>query len=99
MGTAEIISTRTARGVSDSDSATYQERKMPARWPRGKEANAVWSDNEADIDLLGFDHLKTAVLSIISDSALLPATIGVYGDWGSGKSSLMRMVEADLKTK
>jgi hypothetical protein len=59
----------------------------------------VWSDNEADIDLLGFDHLKTAVMSIISDPALLPATIGVYGDWGSGKSSLMRMVQEDLKTK
>ena len=66
---------------------------------RGKEAIAVWSDNEADIDLLGFDHLKTAVMSIISDPALLPATIGVYGDWGSGKSSLMRMVQEDLKTK
>lgn len=57
----------------------------------------MWSDNETEIDLLGFEHLKTAVLSIIHDESLLPATIGVYGDWGSGKSSLMRMVSEDLE--
>lgn len=57
----------------------------------------MWSDNEADIDLLGFRHLETAVLSIIRDPSLLPATIGVFGDWGSGKSSLMRMVREDLE--
>lgn len=57
----------------------------------------MWSDNETEIDLLGFEHLKTAVLSIVRDESLLPATIGVYGDWGSGKSSLMRMVCEDLE--
>ena len=57
----------------------------------------MWSDTEADIDLLGFHHLKAAVLSIVRDDSLLPATIGVYGDWGSGKSSLMRMVREDLE--
>jgi GTPase SAR1 family protein len=57
----------------------------------------VWSDNETGVDLLGFEHLKTAVLSIVHDESLLPATIGVYGDWGSGKSSLMRMVREDLE--
>lgn len=57
----------------------------------------MWSDNETDIDLLGFQHLKAAVRSIATDDTLLPATIGVYGDWGSGKTSLMRMVCADLE--
>ena len=57
----------------------------------------MWSDNEADIDLLGFGHLESAVLAIVRDTALLPASIGIYGDWGSGKSSLMRMVREELK--
>ena len=57
----------------------------------------MWSDNETEVDLLGFEHLKSAVLSIVHDDSLLPATIGVYGDWGSGKSSLMRMVREDLE--
>lgn len=47
----------------------------------------MWSDNEAEHDLLGFQHLTGAVCSIIRNDALLPATIGVFGDWGSGKSS------------
>jgi hypothetical protein len=57
----------------------------------------MWSDNEADADLLGFQHLASAVTDIIRDEALLPASIGVYGDWGSGKSSLLRMIEQELK--
>lgn len=57
----------------------------------------MWSDNEADVDLLGFHHLSAAVLSIVRDPSLLPATVGVYGDWGSGKSSLMRMVREELE--
>jgi len=57
----------------------------------------MWSDNETEIDLLDFSHLVTAVLSIISDKSLHPATIGIYGDWGSGKSSLMRMARSTLE--
>ena len=50
----------------------------------------MWSDHETETDLLGFQHLVDALTSIVSRTALLPATIGVYGDWGSGKSSLLR---------
>jgi predicted KAP-like P-loop ATPase len=57
----------------------------------------MWSDNETEIDLLDFSHLVTAVLSIILDKSLHPATIGIYGDWGSGKSSLMRMAKSTLE--
>ncbi len=57
----------------------------------------MWSDNEADADLLGFQHLVAGVLSIVNNDALLPATIGVFGDWGSGKSSLLKMAAADLR--
>ena len=32
----------------------------------------------------------------IADEALLPASIGVYGDWGSGKSSLIKMSMDEL---
>jgi len=57
----------------------------------------MWSDNETEIDFLDFSHLVTAILSIISDKNLHPATIGIYGDWGSGKSSLMRMAKSTLE--
>lgn len=56
----------------------------------------MWNDKETNIDLLDFRHLVAGVLSIINDHALLPATIGVFGDWGSGKSSLLKMVQAEI---
>ncbi len=56
----------------------------------------MWSDHETDQDFLGFAHLVEAVYRILNREDLLPATIGVYGDWGSGKSSLLKMVAARL---
>jgi predicted KAP-like P-loop ATPase len=57
----------------------------------------MWSDNETKTDLLGFQHLSNAVISIIRKDHLLPATMGVYGDWGSGKSSLVQIIQAELE--
>lgn len=59
----------------------------------------MWSDNETDNDMLGFEHLVTAVSSIVNNDALLPATVGVYGDWGSGKSSLLKMIAREFEGK
>lgn len=57
----------------------------------------MWSDNEATLDLLGFKHLVEAVHTILTDDDLLPATVGIFGDWGSGKSSLIGMVRERLE--
>lgn len=52
----------------------------------------MWKDSETQIDLLEFDYLIGITEEIIKNDGLSPSTIGVYGDWGSGKSSLMEMV-------
>jgi hypothetical protein len=57
----------------------------------------MWSDNETSVDLLGYQHLVGALLSIVRRDDLLPATLGAYGDWGSGKSSLLQMARAELE--
>jgi hypothetical protein len=59
----------------------------------------MWSDNESKDDLLGFQYLAHAVVSIVKNEALLPATIGVFGDWGGGKSTLIEIVRAQLTSK
>lgn len=56
----------------------------------------MWKDSETELDFLDYDYLIQTVQSIITDDTLLPASIGVYGDWGSGKSSLMYMCKECL---
>ncbi len=56
----------------------------------------MWSDNETSIDLLGFAVHKDLIRHVITDKALMPVTVGVFGDWGGGKSSILRMLERDL---
>lgn len=52
----------------------------------------MWKDSETHNDLLNFDYLVEITKDIIENEELSPCTIGVYGDWGSGKSSLVEMI-------
>jgi len=56
----------------------------------------IWSDHETERDLLGYRHLVDIIFNLTEAPHLLPATIGVFGDWGSGKSSLLKMVSSKL---
>ena len=59
----------------------------------------LWKDSETVVDYLNFDYIIDAVVNIVLDEELSPSSIGLYGDWGSGKSSLMKMVETRLDEK
>ncbi len=58
--------------------------------------SAMWADNETDVDLLGFDFLVDTLLVALTEPRLLPLTAGLLGDWGSGKSSLLRITRKEL---
>ena len=53
----------------------------------------MWPDNETTEDLLGFQIHADLIRSIVTDPEMLPVTIGIFGDWGSGKTSVMKMLE------
>lgn len=56
----------------------------------------MWADNETSEDLLGFKVHADLLVDVIKDDKVLPVTIGVFGDWGSGKSSILKIVEEEL---
>lgn len=58
----------------------------------------MWKDIETDKDLLGYTVHARMLKNIIMNDAMLPISIGVFGNWGSGKSSLMLILEELLKT-
>lgn len=56
----------------------------------------MWSDNETKDDLLGYQVHADLLKEIVLDPAMLPISIGVFGDWGSGKSSLMLLMKESI---
>lgn len=56
----------------------------------------MWSDIETDKDLLGFTVHANLLKDIVTNEKNLPITIGLYGDWGSGKSSVLKILEKQI---
>lgn len=57
----------------------------------------MWSDIETDKDLLGFSVHANLIKDVVTNVKNLPITIGLYGDWGSGESSVLKILEKELK--
>lgn len=56
----------------------------------------MWSDNETDQDLLGFSIHADLLRSIVTNPDMLPVTVGLFGDWGGGKSSILKILQQNL---
>lgn len=56
----------------------------------------MWSDSESRVDYLNYSEVSEMIAEIISDDAMLPTSIGIYGSWGVGKSSILRLISQEL---
>lgn len=56
----------------------------------------MWNDKETDLDLLGHSRMAQTIVSIMDEQELRPLTIGVYGSWGVGKSSVLSLIKSEL---
>lgn len=54
------------------------------------------TDNETRVDLLNNEPLAATIIQLLRDRPEQPVTIGVHGDWGAGKSSILEMIEVGL---
>ena len=58
----------------------------------------ILDDQPASEDYLDFDSYVQALKDLIAHSSTkTPLTIGIFGRWGTGKTTLMRMLERGLK--
>lgn len=57
----------------------------------------MWSDIETSEDLLGYTIHAGLLKQVIMNDKNLPATIGLYGDWGSGKSSILKILKEQIE--
>lgn len=55
--------------------------------------NMFLIDQETATDLLYYESIAKTVVKLIRQTPAAPITIGVHGDWGAGKSSILKMTE------
>lgn len=56
----------------------------------------MWSDTESEEDYLNFGEVSQLAVDILAADSMLPVSIGVFGNWGAGKSSLLKLIEQNL---
>lgn len=56
----------------------------------------ILSDNETKVDLLNNEAVALTIIELLKEKPQHPVTVGVHGDWGAGKSSILEMIEANL---
>lgn len=56
----------------------------------------LWSDEPATQDLLAFRAVAETAADAIFDDSLDPVAIGLSGAWGSGKTSVLELIKAEI---
>ncbi len=68
------------------DTAALETRSIP-----------LWADNPTAVDLLGFADIAEPVLDAVGRERLDPVAVGIFGDWGSGKTTILELIALDLR--
>ncbi len=56
----------------------------------------ILTDHETKLDLLNNEAIATTIIGLLRERPDRPVTIGVHGDWGAGKSSVLEMIDGGL---
>lgn len=56
----------------------------------------ILTDNETSVDLLNNEAIARTITELLRERPEQAITIGVHGDWGAEKSSILEMIEASL---
>jgi predicted KAP-like P-loop ATPase len=53
-------------------------------------------DHEAAVDFLNYEAISRAVVELLKENRQQALTIGIHGDWGAGKSTILKMIETEI---
>ncbi|WP_372983865.1 P-loop NTPase fold protein [Microbacterium sp.] len=56
-------------------------------------------DDPAKIDLLSFDAIAQTIADALLDEHLDPVALGLSGNWGSGKTTVLNLVEEEIRSR
>lgn len=59
----------------------------------------MWVDNETDRDFLNFEGVADTIAEMIVTAGGRPVSIGISGDWGVGKSSMIQLTKTSLQKR
>ena len=59
----------------------------------------LWSDEPASTDLLAFGAVAETTVEAVLDDTLDPIALGISGPWGSGKSTVLKLIKAELESR
>lgn len=57
----------------------------------------MWSDKESSIDFLNFNETTESIKDLITEKELMPISVGVFGNWGAGKSTILELTKNSLE--
>ena len=63
---------------------------------RGGENFVLIPDHETAVDFLNYEAISGTVVELLKDNRQRPLTVGIHGDWGAGKSSVLKMIESAM---
>lgn len=59
----------------------------------------MWSDKESQIDFLNFNETAQSIKDLITEKDLMPISVGIFGDWGAGKSTILELTKKSLEAE
>lgn len=57
----------------------------------------MWSDKESSIDYLNFNEIAESIKDLITEKELMPISVGIFGNWGAGKSTILELTKKSLE--
>ncbi len=57
----------------------------------------LWDDNPSSLDFLGFDAVVDPIVAAVREHHIHPLTLSVQSPWGGGKSTILKLIEAEFE--